>query len=341
MKSYKIISVTPAGRKRYLEILVPYLLQNRHILSEHHFWLNTKNQEDIDYIVGLGKQYPDFFKINKKEVFEENPLHISLWQYWQDYTDPNTIYVRFDDDVCFVEKDAVKNIVEHRIKNPKPFMIYGNIVNNAISSFIHQNNGVIPKQWKKVGYECMDKIGWECPRFANRLHNRFLTDLKNKRLKKWKYKNWIMKDFGRYSINVVCWFGKDFQGLKELSIKDLREVALTVPQTGEIVDSEESLVSEYLPAKLNRPNEICGNALFGHFAFYTQRKYLENATLLLEKYKLALLPKRKRTHEAQLAIKEFFKNMRYDLKIYLRDRHPGVFEFLKTIKSRLSAEAYS
>ena len=43
----KVISVTPAGRKIYLEILVPYLLKNRAYIAEHHFWLNTENREDI------------------------------------------------------------------------------------------------------------------------------------------------------------------------------------------------------------------------------------------------------------------------------------------------------
>ena len=147
MASRKVVSVTPAGRRRYLEILVPYLLANRQYLTEHHFWLNTRNQDDIAYIHQLARQYPDFFKVTSREVFDNvHPGHC-IWQYWQDCVDPDTIYIRLDDDICFVGKDAIPKLIAFRLNHPEPFLIFGNVVNNALCSHIHQSMGVIPRQW--------------------------------------------------------------------------------------------------------------------------------------------------------------------------------------------------
>ena len=95
----KVITVAPAGRKHYLEILVEYLLENRRYISEHHFWLNTNLKKDIAYIEMLAAKHPDFFKINRKEMLKKSVD--SIWQYYKDYIDDDTIYIKFDDDICF------------------------------------------------------------------------------------------------------------------------------------------------------------------------------------------------------------------------------------------------
>jgi hypothetical protein len=48
---------------------------------------------------------------------------------------------------------------------------------------------------------------------------------------------------------------------------------------------EEHFLTRVLPRRLNRPGIICGDALFGHFAFFTQRDYLEKNTDLLQRYR--------------------------------------------------------
>ena len=46
----RIVVVTPAGRKRYLEILFRYILKLRPIMDEYRLWVNTENNEDIEYM---------------------------------------------------------------------------------------------------------------------------------------------------------------------------------------------------------------------------------------------------------------------------------------------------
>ncbi len=276
--------MTPAGRERYLRILVPYLLQNRHLISEHHFWLNTDNASDIRYIESLAQKYPDFFRIRRKEIFNKLSQCECIWQYFRDCTDENSLYIRLDDDICFIAPDAISALIRYRIANPRPFLVYGNIINNAVCSHIHQLRGNIPSGWGEVLYECMDRVGWESPRFAELLHKKFLSGLRRNRLEQWRFDNWRIDDCRRFSINVICWSGKDMKNVEELGCRDLRKSGIIDPVTGEPVEGEEPFISSILPQRFSRPCEICGSAIFVHFAYYTQRPYLEGSTTLLERY---------------------------------------------------------
>jgi hypothetical protein len=130
----------------------------------------------------------------------------------------------------------------------------------------------------------MDLVGWKNPKFAERLHKKFLSDLCRGRLERWKYENWVIDDCRRFSVNVISWFGKDMKPVDELGCRDLRKSGITDPSTGGPLEIEESLISSILPQRFGRPCEICGSALFAHFAYYTQRPYMENATTLLDRY---------------------------------------------------------
>jgi hypothetical protein len=53
----KRIIVTPAGRKRYLKILLQNLIKCKNEFDHWDIWINTKNQEDIDFILEIEKNY--------------------------------------------------------------------------------------------------------------------------------------------------------------------------------------------------------------------------------------------------------------------------------------------
>ena len=339
----KVISVTPAGRKHYLEILAEYLLNNRRYISEHHFWLNTSVKDDIAYIEMLAAKHPDFFKINRKKMLKKSVD--SIWQYYKDYIDDDTIYIKFDDDICFFKKDAVKNLIEHRINNPKPLFVFGNIVNNAVCSHFLQKEGIIPLQWGKVGYECLDINGWQNPTFAGKIHRKFIEDIKSGNLKRWKIDNVVMDDFRRFSIGVMCWFGRDLKGLPELN-SGFDETIDYRTGAWRFIHSDESFLSQDLPQRINRPNMICGDALFGHFAFYIQRDYLELCTVLLEEYKAIALGEngfsgklsrmilsivKRLTGNISINVKSLNYKLRSIVRMFLEKNYPDTYKFLRRL----------
>ena len=61
----RIVAVTPAGRKSYLEVLAPYIFAKRGVIDEWHLWINTAKEQDVSYCRYLHaeryKQVPRFF----------------------------------------------------------------------------------------------------------------------------------------------------------------------------------------------------------------------------------------------------------------------------------------
>ena len=288
----KVITVTPAGRRSYIEILVPYLLANRAHIDEHHFWVNTKSGGDIAYLQSLAQQHPDFFKLKRRPVHDRWRPCDSIWHYFQDYVEDETVYIRFDDDICYIAPEAIPRLVACRVAEREPFLIFGNIVNNSICSYIQQRRGLLPRSWGKVKKICKDRVGWARGRFAARVHRLFLEDIRSGNVARWEFPRELLPDYDRFSINVICWFGHDLKGLPELSIPNLYTENVTHPLTGEEIDDEESTLTEYFPAKFARPCLICGDAVFGHFAYFTQRPYLEFFTNILDDYYNVVHPAR-------------------------------------------------
>lgn len=324
----RIVTVTPAGRKPYLEILAYYLLENRKNIFEHHFWVNTATASDIAYIQALAATQPDFFKLVSRSVYNNDRQCDSIWQYFQDYTADDTVYIRLDDDICYIAPGAIPTLAAYRAAHREPFLILGNIVNNAICSYYQQQRGLLPEQWGRVGNVCLDPVGWESKRFAQRLHKLFLDDLREGRGARWNMPSQTLTDYRRFSINVICWLGHDMRQVEELGIPNLFVQRLAHPITGAEIYDEESMLTEYLPAKMGRPNIICGDAVFGHFAYYPQRRYLETVTPFLDEYRALCFPAR-RDPALLRHIKRAFKPLN-------AVRSPYTREFLrKRLKPRL------
>jgi hypothetical protein len=259
----RLVTVTPAGRRPYLEILANYLLRHRGLISEHRWWLNTRTPEDVAYIYRLADRYPDFFRIVAKPVDAPDRVGYAIWQYMIECVEPDTVYLRLDDDICYIADDAIRQMYEFRLQRPEPFLTLGNIVNNAVCGHFHQKAGLLASNWGSVELNCLDPRGWGSGPFARRVHRRFLKDLRNNREAWWRRVDFNFDGLSRFSINAIAWLGKDFEGMADLA--------------GNSADEEPTL-TEVLPRKLGRPNMICPQALFGHYAFYTQRPYLERTS---------------------------------------------------------------
>ena len=277
-EKFRVIGVTPAGRREYLEILVPYLLRQRHILEKHVFWLNTTNTEDLDYVKGLCRQYPDFFEAIDCPVTVNGNESISA--FFKTTVDHDAIYVRLDDDIVWLADDAISELVHFRLRHPEFFLIFGNIINNSICTYLHQRMGFLSLrvgESRPVRYECMDDEGWKNPQTAEEVHDYFLRSLADGRASQYKFDKWVLAEYERFSINFMAFFGRDFAAFQgDVGALPGRHCAR---------QSEEPWLTEYFPKLVGRPNAINGKALVSHFAYHSQRRYLEGETTLLSRYR--------------------------------------------------------
>lgn len=266
VKKYKTVLTIPAGRKRYMEVLLPYILREYDLLDEIRLWVNTNNFDDIIWMVEQSLKY-DKIKLDRTVV--ENPTpniphpNYELYRFWENCKDEETLYLRLDDDVVWLEDNFFKKMIDFRINNPEPLFIYPNIINNSVTDHIHQRLGCF-KDLAKIKHDCLDPSGVMDGVHASQRHSEFIADVKANNLNKYKFDKWILFNYERVSINSLAWFGKD--------IKDIV-----------FEKDEEDFVSCKAPAIVGRPNMIYGGPLAVHFAFNMQRAHMDQ-TDILESY---------------------------------------------------------
>ena len=113
----------------------------------------------------------------------------------------------------------------------------------------------------------MCDIGWKDPYFAENVHLDFLSKYKNQTF---YIPNCYINNDERVSINVISWRGDEFSKFG-----------------GIVHGDEEHWLSVIKPQSINKFNKIIGNTLFVHYAFFTQRDYLDTTNILNE-YKTIL-----------------------------------------------------
>ena len=177
--------------------------------------------------------------------------------------DPDTIYIRLDDDVVWLEPNLIRKLSKFREQNTEPFLVYSNTINNAMMTYLHQRMNAIDNSSLdiKVEYCAFDPQGLKNPIVAEKVHNNFINKVKNNKLDDYKFKRWNLIGYETVSINCISWLGKDFKEFE-----------------GNVHIEEEPWLSRTKPIELNSPNTI-----FAHFAFGPQREYLDR-TDILQKY---------------------------------------------------------
>lgn len=260
------VVVTPAGRKRYLEILFEHLkcAFKKGCINEWHLWMNTHDQHDIDYMVELEQEYTWIHIIRVDTVQQCNNLNIC--NFFKHACDDDAVYIRLDDDIVFLDEHFFDTMFEYRVQNPQYFLVFANIINNAYISHYHQQNGLVSyhKQCQKT---CMDTVGWKDPHFAEAVHRAFIKDYHDGAIQKWctSFSPIIIKDYARVSINCISWLGKSFKEFGGIVGKD-EELWLTVTK----------------PRSLKQPNVILNTVIACHFSFYTQRDHLDKTDVLMQ-----------------------------------------------------------
>ena len=252
INNYKIVAVSPVGRKPTLSILASYMVKMTSFIDEWQLWNNAGNIDDEKYIFKLQTVYPNFIKVISKldRSYPNYGTCCILYHYYKDCIDENTIYVRIDDDVVFIDIDTFKDFLQFRIDNPEYFIIYPLIINNIFASWKLANSGKFTDfhYYSPAGEEyekyinnniehikqldiydptlrvakiipehlILNPLYWKDPSFTTYIHNKFLNTPKEY----FYIDNWLLDNYEIISNQCSCWFGKDFKNIKEVSQED-------------------------------------------------------------------------------------------------------------------------
>lgn len=263
----KICLTIPAGRQRYMELLVPQLLREEG-WDELQIWVNTADPADRAYLESLPARDPRIRLIELPAGVKPDGGP-TIHHFYPHCIESGTVYIRLDDDVCYVEPGAIARIARFRIANPKAFVVFPIIINNAIVTHVLQVLGRITHP-KYIRAQCMERTAWHNPDFAETLHRTFLRALEEGDLDRFRFTSRPIA-LSRMSINCISWLGEEFAKFDgRMNTYD-----------------EEEWLSVVRPTQLGGYNLICGDAIVAHFSFYTQREHLDQTDILNQYRRLA------------------------------------------------------
>lgn len=302
-KRHRIVAVTPAGRRRYLEILASYVLRDSSI-DEWHLWDNCRVQADRDYILDLAKIHAKVRVIT--EPGTDGTIR-SVSKFYKHTRDPDTFYIKLDDDIVYLPKDFGLKLYSRALSEKNQFSWWSPLViNNAICTYLLRAKGIIEtKAYLTAQANC--PTAWESPLFARRLHEALLGSIEALG-EAWQEAWQLDGDYSiflqRYSINAIGFFG-------DLS------ASLGGEFCPEGVDDEE-YISAQLPLLTGKPGRLVGDILVVHFSFYPQEDYLLKTNLLERYARLAGLAGVPRANQRSTAIRKNLKELlRYNAKYFL------------------------
>lgn len=272
-ETYKVVICIPAGRKKYLSIFKRSLYKkiDEGLIDGIQLWMNTIDAEDMAYLESMQAENPKvkIYRIGDSIASLEsgvsglydtyNPL--KTHKFFANAQDDDTIYIRFDDDIIWIEDGAIEKMCRARIDHPDAFVIYPNIINSTICTSWHQEKGVLSEEAGKVkryditqpNYAYLDEFNYTDNRLINHIHNTFRKNYENGTLDEYYLPSRSLTNYERFSICSICWFGK-----QKLTLGYIEE-----PQ-----------ISWELPIAYGRPNYFVGDALMVHYSYHTQRELL-------------------------------------------------------------------
>jgi hypothetical protein len=267
-QDYKIIVCTPVGRKKNLEILIPYILSEP-LIDRYDLWMNTDNLEDKEYIESLNK----FDKINiiYPEYKYKGPwIGCRISEFYKYCNDKNAIYIKIDDDICWIENSLFEKLIKFRINKPEYWIIHPLTINNSTSNFILEvlNKFKILPENTTCNLDSYANFILNNKNAVNTIHNKFISIVKNNLTNSLHIEN---RDYSinRFSINMIIFFGKD--------------PILEYFNNLDILRDDEEFFSVVLPIIFSRRNGIYGDGIVSHYSFGPQKDFLDPN--LLKQYK--------------------------------------------------------
>lgn len=255
---FKVVCVTPAGRRRYMRLLVPYVLSSPAI-DRYDLWVNTIDPGDVAFMEAMASIDARIRLVRLPDGAAPNTW--SLRMFYPEAMDPEAVYVRVDDDVVWLDPAFFETLLAFRMEHPEYFTVAPLVVNNALSTFLLQTFGrIVPS--RQVEPARFDPVGWRSPALARALH-RLLQELIEAGEAPRLACGRIPVSASCFSINCISWFGRDIAALGGMPEID-----------------EEAAMGATLALRAGRLNGIETAAMAAHFAFFTQRHVLDRTGLL-------------------------------------------------------------
>lgn len=286
---------TPYGREMTYSLLIRYLQRDveRGLVDEVWAYENLEPRSDgwsnpagdKVYLDALAATLPAWFQVKQRPegCAHKLPVQLNTGYAYRYMTDPDTVYIRMDDDIVYLHEDAIENLVTKRLADVSPVATFATMWNNSIVSWFWQNLGLIPSDWTdadglplKCGFGCMDPIGWANGQFAVKLHDQLLGHIEAGTVPElYSYQDFSINIGTQFSVSCFASLGSMYADLPH---------GPGVLDPGFQDGEEEAWHTRVRPVQLGIPNVLVGNAMVAHYTFKPQ-KALVMASGVLDRYR--------------------------------------------------------
>ncbi|QSS50170.1 hypothetical protein I7I53_10757 [Histoplasma capsulatum var. duboisii H88] len=139
---FRIVAVIFYGRPDRVEILDCYLKRN---LVTNGGWIdevlwapNTENQGDLNWLDKLVPTSPLYRKIS---IDAQKKGYSKIWD--STVTEPDTLYIKMDDDIIYIDDNAIPKLVSLKLENDHSYLVSANVINGAPLPYHHYRTGAI------------------------------------------------------------------------------------------------------------------------------------------------------------------------------------------------------
>jgi hypothetical protein len=147
-KDTNIVGLIFFGRRDRASILDCYLKNNLvrsgGWLDEVVWGVNTNNTDDLAY---LDKLLPTSSAYRKVELKDKSYLGL-----WNESVEAGKIYVKLDDDVVYIDDNAIPLIVDTLVTNPESIIVSANMVNSPELNWLQYRTGAVLPYLPELNY---------------------------------------------------------------------------------------------------------------------------------------------------------------------------------------------
>jgi hypothetical protein len=255
--SQRTIAITFAGRQDRMRLLCAYMHRALDAcIDEWHIWNYARTKEDKVWVQSLASG-------NTVKVFTPETTHAekrfeAVYKHYAPDAQyaPDTVFVKLDDDIVFVDLDGLAKLVHFRRANPHYYIVSANVVNNPLCY-------VLQKQFAGVGQELVKKepagVGNALTAFiwsgkvATALHYTFLEHGPAA----FEFPSIIEYALDKGpNINCIAWLGADLNSVTHCESTQL--------------GNDETYLAMNFPRIFERPACVFGPCVVSHLSFGTQ-----------------------------------------------------------------------
>lgn len=95
----------------------------RYILNAYHEFSKIRYIEQLEHYEELHKANPNLYALQ-------------YWNFYLHAIDNNTVYIKLDDDIMYLNEDCIENILKARFKNSSYLLVYATIINNPLTDVL-------------------------------------------------------------------------------------------------------------------------------------------------------------------------------------------------------------